>query len=397
MITLDQLSVMLADLESDRVERTISTAKADKFAEAVCAFANDFPHHRQPGYLIVGAGDDGRPAGLKVTEDLLQSLAALRSDGNIQPMPALAVAKFSLEGGELAVVEVQPADLPPVRYRGKVWIRIGPRRGIASEQEERMLIERRVARARSFDALPCLESTLADLAEDRFRLVYLKRAVAEEVIAENHRPLKLQLASLRFFDVRQDCPTNAGVLVLADQPGYFLPGAYLQFVRYAGSEVDSDVVDEKRVMGDLRTMLQMLDLIIEVNLRQWPAPVSALREELRADYPRVAIREFLINAIMHRNYQSNAPIRLLWFPDHIEISNPGGLYGEASPENFPYAVDYRNPVIAEAIRVLGYANRFGQGVIRARKALELNGNPPPRFTLDPHRVAVRMDTVQSGA
>lgn len=391
MVTPAQLQDMLTDLESDRIERTVSTTKADKFAEAVCAFANDFPHYRQPGYLIVGAGDDGRPNGLKVNEDLLQSLAALRSDGNIQPMPALAVAKFTLDGGELAVVEVQPADLPPVRYKGKVWIRIGPRRGIASEQEERMLIERRFAKARSFDALPCLESTLADLSEDRFVLAYLKRAVAEEVIAENHRPLKLQLASLRFFDVRQDCPTNAGVLVLADQPAYFLPGAYVQFVRYAGSDVHSDVLDEKRAMSDLRTTLQMLDLLIDVNLRQHPTPVSTLREEMRVDYPRVAVRELLLNAVMHRNYQSNAPVRLLWFADHIEISNPGGLYGESSPENFPYAVDYRNPVIAEAIRVLGYTNRFGQGVIRARKALELNGNPPPMFTFDPHWVSVRIE------
>ena len=77
--------------------------------------------------------------------------------------------------------------------------------------------------------------------------------------------------------------------------------------------------------------------------------------------------------------------------NHIEINNPGGLYGEASPENFPYAVGYRNPVIAEAIRVLGYTNRFGQGVLRARQALAINGNPPATFTFDPHWFAVRID------
>lgn len=59
MLTTDQLHALMADLESDRVERTTSTNKTDKFGEAICAFANDLPHHRQPGYLMVGVDDNG--------------------------------------------------------------------------------------------------------------------------------------------------------------------------------------------------------------------------------------------------------------------------------------------------------------------------------------------------
>jgi len=76
------ISKMLTDLESDRVERTISTTNTDKFAEAICAFANDFPNNRISGYLIIGANDEtGQPNGLHVTDELLQRLGALRSDG----------------------------------------------------------------------------------------------------------------------------------------------------------------------------------------------------------------------------------------------------------------------------------------------------------------------------
>jgi ATP-dependent DNA helicase RecG len=63
------------------------------------------------------------------------------------------------------------------------------------------------------------------------------------------------LASLRLFDLKQDCPTNAGVLLLADDPTHYLPGAYVQFVRYVGADMSSDVIDEKRAMGDTRTGL----------------------------------------------------------------------------------------------------------------------------------------------
>ena len=100
-LTPAELLLLLADLESDRIERTVSTTNTEKFSQAVCAFANDFPGHLQSGYLLIGVLDDGQLSGLKVTDELLQSLGALRSEGNIQPMPALIVSRFSLTGGML--------------------------------------------------------------------------------------------------------------------------------------------------------------------------------------------------------------------------------------------------------------------------------------------------------
>ena len=64
MLTVGELRALMTDRESDRVELTVSTKNTDKFGEAICAFANDFPNHRQPGCLIVGVGDDGTVSGL---------------------------------------------------------------------------------------------------------------------------------------------------------------------------------------------------------------------------------------------------------------------------------------------------------------------------------------------
>jgi ATP-dependent DNA helicase RecG len=391
MINENQLKQLLSDLESDRVERTVSTSKTDKFAEAVCAFANDFPNHSLPGYLLIGVDNNGMPSRLKVTDDILKNLAALRSDGNIQPMPALTVGKFTLDGGDVAVVEVQPADMPPVRYKGKVWIRIGPRRGNATEQEERILIERRTSFARSFDAQPCRQATLDDLDAARFLVGYRKKVIAPDVIAENSRSLEQQLAGLNFFDLTHQCPTNAGMLMFCDRPTRFLPGAYIQFLRISGNEPTCPVHFDRKVESDLGTMMQTLDMLIDVNNRQWPEFVSSLREEMRSEYPRTALRELILNAMMHRSYQSNTPTHVYWFDDHIEISNPGGLYGEATPEHFPFRSDYRNPVVASALFALGYVNRYGLGILRAQKALTENDNPLPIFNFDPHWFSVRID------
>ncbi len=89
--------------------------RSDKFSEAVTAFSNDFPNHKLPGYLIIGVEDKTRkPVGLHVTDALLQNLAGLRSNGNIQPLPAITVVKYELIGGEVAVVEVIASSLPPL-------------------------------------------------------------------------------------------------------------------------------------------------------------------------------------------------------------------------------------------------------------------------------------------
>ena len=85
---------------------------------------------------------------------------------------------------------------------------------------------------------------------------------------------------------------------------------------------------------------------------------------------------------MHRSYEgTNAPVRLTWFSDRIEIINPGGPFGIVTVANFgqPGVTDYRNPHLAEAMKVLGYVQRFGVGIATARRLLADNGNPPPQF------------------
>lgn len=88
-----------------------------------------------------------------------------------------------------------------------------------------------------------------------------------------------------------------------------------------------------------------------------------------------------MNAVMHRDYQSNTPIKFYQYADRIEIDNAGGLYGNAKPENFPNVNDYRNPIVAEAMKSLGYVNRYNRGVARVQKELRDNGNQRLYFLL----------------
>ncbi len=382
MIDEKKLQSLLDDLESFRVERTVSTTNTDKFREAICSFSNDMPGCGQPGYLLIGADDKtGKPSGIKITDQLLQQLNSYATDGSILPPPALSVYKITLPSGEgdVAVVEVMPSDMPPVRYKGRVYVRTAPQRGIANEAQERILTERRVAAAKSFDAQPCLGSSVTDLVLDLFSVTYRNEAIAADVIAENHRTLEEQMASLRLFDLNRKCPTHTGILLFAKDPLQWLPSAYIQFVCFDGPTLSANPISEKRFSGDLLTMLRTLDSFVTELPTSRPVSVSGLREELIADFPPVAIRELLMNAIMHRSYAAQSPIRFYQFTDRIELISPGPLYGEATPANFPRQTSYRNPIVAEAMKTLGFVNQFGRGVQRAQDALAKNNSPPARF------------------
>ncbi len=269
-----------------------------------------------------------------------------------------------------------------MRYKGTVWIRVGPTRRGANQQEERILIEKRTALQRTFDVRPCPGCTLDDLVPNLFLVTYLPQAVARAVIDENDRAIEEQLASLRFYDLAAGCPTNAGALLFARDPLRWLPGASVQFVRWPGATMADDPDSEIRFRGDLITVLGDLQRFVTLPAQARPVAATALRERTVTDYPPVAIRELLLNAIMHRSYESNAPVHFYWYADRIEIQSPGGLYGMASPENFPRQTDYRNPVVSEALATLGYVNAFGRGVIRAQDALRRNGNPEAEFTFE---------------
>lgn len=154
-------------------------------------------------------------------------------------------------------------------------------------------------------------------------------------------------------------------------------------MRFKGKDRAGDIINEQVFNGNLCRELARIDTFIETSIAQKrPIPVSVLREETVSKYPYWATRELLMNAIMHRDYQTNAPVLFYEYDDRIEVQNPGGLYGKVSEENFPNVSDYRNPFIAKAMKILGYVNRFSRGIYRVQKELVENGNGEAIFDFD---------------
>ena len=381
-LTDDQLLALLADIESDRTERKERLAGDAPTAlrEAICAFANDLPNHRAAGVAFVGATNEGHPAGTPITDDLLRALADMKTDGNIQPLPTMTVEKRLLAGHQYAVVTVAPSDQPPVRYKGRIWIRVGPRRAYASAQDERILTERRRSRDLPFDVQSIPSSNLSYLERSLFEDQYLPAAFAVDVLEQNKRSFEERLASLRMIASSEvPTPTLLGLLVLSQRAIDFVPCAFVQFLRIHSDTLDGPIVDEDRISAPLAQLVRRLDDKLGTHLRTAVDLTSGSLEARSPDYPFVALQQLVRNAVMHRTYEgTHAPIRVTWFDDRVEVLSPGGPFGLVTASNFgtPGVTDYRNPNIADAMKTLGFVQRFGVGIAIAKRAAERNGNPP---------------------
>ena len=383
-----ELMQIIEDDEAERVEfkESLPGSSPEGIREAICAFANNLPDYRKPGFIFVGVKNDRTIAGLSVTDELLRQLADMKTDGNIVPPPSLTVEKRVLGGKQIAVVTVQPSDSPPVRFKGSIHIRIGPRRGIATAQEESILNEKRRYGDIPFDLHPIPTAGVPDLNLAQFENEYLPRAVAPEILEDNDRTSEERLAATKMITSTDErIATVLGVIVLGKSPQDFLPGAYVQFLRIDGSALTDDIIDSDEIRGAIPDLIRRLEDKLNSHNRTAVDFTTSVVEQQTLLYPIAALQQIARNAVMHRTYEAtNAPIRVSWFNDRIEILSPGGAFGAVTTENFgvPGFTDYRNPNLAEAMKNLGYVQRFGAGIPMAQKLLEDAGHPELEFEVN---------------
>lgn len=360
--------------ESVSVEFKQSLTALDGIKKTVCAFANNLAQMPSDAFVFVGVKDDGSIIGTTATDEDQKLLANIRNDGDMVPPPQISITPFQIESKTVIAIQVSQSSSPPVRLKRVVWVRIGTTTVSAGPDDEKRLLEQRLVRNLPFDAVGVEGATASDLDLLQFQQEYLPQAISPEVIAENGRSVEQQLASLKLTDPK-GTPTPAGLLAIGRNPSEWLSGAYVQFRRVAGADIIDDTSDQAELRGTLSQVIRET----EARLRLHNSSSLTINEgmhEQRDAYPMQALEQILRNAIMHRDYTMTAPVRVTWFDDRIQIDNPGGPFG-MSPEDFgkPGFTGYRNPNVAEAMKTLGFAERFGAGIQLARSQLARSGHP----------------------
>ncbi|MEV4835807.1 ATP-binding protein [Nonomuraea sp. NPDC049486] len=219
---------------------------------------------------------------------------------------------------------------------------------------------------------------ISDLSAVEFeRLRQILTASGRDNLAD--LPNKALLESLRLI-ASDGSITNAGVLLLGDESliGRVVPsyGYSYQFRPTSGSEATG------RMRGNrpLIAAIQILTEAIETRREIHPLNVAGGVQLALTDYPGEAVREIVINAFIHRSYETSGTVDVEHSPERLAISSPGGLVAGVTPANIlTYPSTPRNRLLTETVSVLQLAERTGQGVDRAYREMLRVGKEPPQF------------------
>lgn len=349
--------------------------------KTIVAFANT-----AGGLLVIGVDDDKTIIGVDDPLDVEEKLTSLIAD-NIAPFLLPTIKIVTHQEKSLVLIEVPflapmgPFYLKQLGKEKGVMVRLGSSSREASTEMIQEL--KRLHHSQGFDALPCPQASYDDLDQ----------ALLKELFVRNDQTVtQAKLMTLKILVPYGDkiVPSNAGVILFAKEAvrEQLFPMAYVSCARFAGIK-KVDFLDRL----DIGRIIQAVDAVpafIRRNTRMG-AIIKDIKREDVPEYPTVAVREGLLNALMHADYSyMNMRIFVSIFDDRLEIRSPGCLLPGMTIASIKEGVSMpRNLVIARIFQMLGWVEQFGTGYMRIMSACEAHQYPLPEW----REVAPYMDIV----
>jgi ATP-dependent DNA helicase RecG len=341
--------------ESKTLEVKSELPQYDQIAKTIVAFANT-----SGGKLLIGVDDDRQVVGVS-EEDVLTLPDRITSLIFDRCYPAILPEIYSanLDGKLVLVVEIFRGNLLPyyLQSEGKnngTYLRVGASNRRADF--EHILELERQRRNQSFDEEICREQDLValDLGPLRDRFERLGKPLDEEKL-KNLKLIKLEQGTLY--------PTQ-GLMILLGA----LPHVVIKCARFKGTDM-SVFLDRKEYSGDLLGQLEQAEAFIKnhIHLR---GEVNGLQRTDTYELPELALREALVNAIVHRDYTNQGrDIKVGVYDDIVNIVSPGGFPSTLTIETLlDGRSEIRNRVVARVLKELGYIEQWGSGIQRIRSA-----------------------------
>ena len=375
--------------ESSSIEAKTGVGRA--VLETLSAFSN-----HGGGILIVGVSEND---GFTVVQDFNPKAArdALTNFcDQLSPPARPEISIVPFESGQVLVAEIpemEPQDKPCYvtergLYKGS-YIRTGDSERRLTPYEVDRIVENKGQP--SWDREPVPDASLEDLDVATLSHYTEKQQAAREKTFADGMPTALR----RLQVLRDDNPTLASLLTMGDYPQQFYPRLAVTFALYPGTG-KGDVtegfrlLDSARITGPIPEMVEEGVRLVEKNMRTAGLIEGVFRKDA-PDYPPVAIREALVNALMHRDYSPTAlgtPVQIDMYVDRLQISNPGGLFGGVTAENLgqPGVSTSRNQLLSTFLEDLSFssggtvAENRGTGIAVMRSATASALMPPPQFS-----------------
>lgn len=337
-----------------------------KLYDTISGFANQ----QNGGIIIFGIDQDNdfSICGIYDPQDLQTKVTEQANQMSPIVRPLFTVA--ALDGKAIVSAEIAECDIfeKPCFYRGAgrmrgSYIRVGDADMPMTEYE---IYSYEVFRKKIQDELRTVPRADGKaFSQAALEEYYFKIRKAKENLAGLPDDQILQLQGI----TADGQPTVAGLMLFGTYPQAFFPQLCITAVVVPGTEIGETgnegerFIDNKRIEGTIPQMLEGTLGFIRRNMKNKTIIDEEGRRADKPEYPMVAVRELVLNALIHRDYSihtDSSPIRIMMFEDRMEIENPGGLYGRLTLDNLgKIGADTRNPYIAGALEILiNTENRF---------------------------------------
>lgn len=351
--------VMLGEGQSIEFKET-----AESLDKEIVAFAN-----AAGGTIYCGITDAGIVKGIAITNRIRSQIQDVARNCD----PTIHINIKTLDEGVLAIHVPEGAEKPYQCSRG-FFLRMGANSQKLTTSEIRDLLTKKHT---LFDARLNLDAPLKEfLSMDLVKSYCAAAGIEQSQLKRNpHELLESLLATGK--DMKgQRFLTNAGVLLFTQQPSLLIPESSLTLVRYTGTDKFS-IDDRIDITGNLIEQMESATQFVRRHVQQGYRIDANARRLSKSQYPLVALREAIINAIVHRDYSfQNSHSYISLFSDRIEIENPGGIMGGIPFTEIEGRSIRRNPILADLLYRAGYGEKLGSGLIRIRESLRQNNNPP---------------------
>lgn len=358
--------------EGLRVEFKPSLSDIDRITEVASSFANS-----KGGIIIIGVSNAGKIRGVDIGKQTIERLTNTIVD-NLDPKIYPEIKPYKIDRKSIISIEVSESpDKPHLAY-GKAFIRVGKNTKAMSRSEyERQLI-RKHREMLQFDKQACEKAVLKNIDSVKIKW-FLKEA-------RKQRGLKISEDAeldniLKHLKLLQDGKlTNAALLLFGKEPKFIQ--SEVKCIRFKGNKPFKPYIDFQTIEGNVFDLVdRALDFVLR-NIRKavWLVPGQVQREE-KYEYPPEAIREAIVNAIVHRDYSSPSRVQVRVFDDYMEVWNPGELPEGWTVEKLKQKHESipRNPLLFKQFFWVKYVEDVGGGTLDIIRECREWGLAEPNF------------------
>ena len=361
-MTPDELRQRILRWEDLHTDFKQAVKDNSELAKDLVAFANS-----DGGQLIVGVGEDRSIVGVSDVDRLLLRIDDVAFNRCSPPVTAIPEV-LNITGAEVVVVNVPKGDQRPyATAEGRYYIRSGARCRRASREELLRLFQ--ATNALYYDEQPLRRLDIADFDLDAVAR-YVDSLQPDGLLEPDEDPRRL-LRAWRLLDGEH--PTVGGIVLFGRRPQEHLEAARVVAGALAGDDIGDDFLDRTDISGAFFEVVSKVETFLDLHLRT-RHEIVGFGPEKRPEIPPAALREAVINALVHRDYKIPGPTRIFVLSDRVEVHSPGRPPNSVDAEAMRAGVHVpRNPHIYSRVADAQLATRAGTGIRRIARLLREDG------------------------